>query len=162
MDTKLHNSPETFDNVRAFLMNNFVGTLSTVGPDNSPYGSVMYYTVGTDLTIRFLTKKDTTKSQNIQHNPKVSFVVFEAHSQTVVTVEGEAIDITDTEEASPIFSELIKIVENNSESGIPPISTLIDAGRYVAYSIKPTEIRMANFSRPNDGGYDQFEVLRFE
>ena len=162
MDSKLHNSPETFDNIRAFLMNNFVGTLATVGPENSPHASVMYFTASTDLTLRFLTKKDTRKSRNLEHNPKVSFVVFEAHSQTVVTIEGEAIDITDTEEANPVFNELLKIVENNSESGIPPISTLIDAGRYVAYSIKPKQIRMANFSHPNHGGYDQFEILNFE
>lgn len=134
--------------------------MATVDPNGDPRATVIYYTVNEDFTITFMTKRDTKKHDNIQHNNHVQLVAYEASSQTTAQITGIAEDISDTPEANEVFNKMVTAAIRTSEAGVSPISKLY-AGHYVAYKIAPKQIRMAVFIRPDPGGYDMYETLDF-
>lgn len=157
---QLPNSPDTMKNVQDFLRTHPIGVLSTITPAGKPHGVVIYFSISDDFSITFLTKKNTLKSQNISADNRVMLVAYEASSQTTVQVSGTAHDITDNREAGEVFKSVLDIVNQTSDSGLPPISHL-DAGHYVAYKIVPKHISMAVFARPDSGMSEVFEELNF-
>ena len=150
---------ERRDRIFGFLRENQVGVLSTVDPNNDPHATAIYYAVEPDLTITFMTKSGTKKSDNIAHNNHVMLLVYEPSSQTTVQIKGKAEKITDISRTNKAFSGILQAAWDTSEDGVPPITRLA-AGEYVAYSIKLKEVRMAVYARPEIGNYDDlFETL---
>lgn len=150
---------ERRDRIFGFLRENQVGVLSTVDPNNDPHATAIYYAVEPDLTISFMTKSATKKSDNIAHNNHVMLLVYEPSSQTTVQINGQAKKIDDISRMNKIFSDILQAAWDTSEDGVPPITRLV-AGEYVAYSIEPKQVRMAVYARPELGNYeDLFETL---
>lgn len=154
-------SAESVEKIMNFLKSNPVGVLSTVGEGGVPHGSVVYFSIDEDMLITFTTKDHTIKHKNISKDSHVMLTVFEAGSQSVVQVEGTAVDVTGTLESEIAFHDTFQNAVKTSNSGIPPISKLV-AGKYVAYVLKLKEIRMAVYARPDPGGYEMFETISFE
>lgn len=142
-----------------FLRENQVGILSTVDPNHNPHATVIYYGVEPDLSITFMTKSGTKKSDNIAHNNHVMLLVFEPNTQTTVQISGKAHKVKDITQTNKIFSDTLQAAWDTSEDGVPPITRLA-AGEYVAYNIEPKQVRMAVYARPEVGNYeDLFETL---
>ncbi len=154
-------SAESVEHIYDFLQSQKTGVLSTVGKHDRPYGAVVYFSIDKEFNVYFTTKRDTRKSENIQHNKHVSFVTFEPVSQTTAQIVGTAEEISDPTEAQDIFRAMLKTAFTTSLSGLPPISKLY-AGYYISYRIKPEHINMAVFARPDPGGYDIFESIDFK
>lgn len=165
----LHSKPqitsETSDESRRriynFLAHQPIGVLSTVDPNGNPHGAVIYYSIGKDFSITFTTKQKTKKFDNLTHSNHAMLVVYEAMSQTTVQVTGTVEEITDKDEADAAFRTMLATSMATSEAGLPPI-TKLQAGPYVALRIKPLQIRMAIFARPDPGGYDMYESIEFD
>lgn len=68
-------------------------------------------------------------------------------------VTGVATKIEDSTEMNEVFAKILNASLEASGSSVPPISRLKE-GDYVAYQIKPKQIRMAVFSRPKFGEYE--------
>lgn len=144
-----------------FLSTHSIGVLSTVDPDGEPHSSVVYYAVSDNFEITFTTKKKTKKSSNLSNNNHAMFIVYDAESQITVQITAIAQDLTGSPELPEIFRATIEASMNTSDAGIPPISKLA-AGDYTAFRLQPAQIRMAVFSRPDPGGYDElFETIDF-
>lgn len=144
-----------------FLKSHSIGVISTVDSDNEPHSAVVYYAVSDNFEITFTTKQKTKKSINLQNNNHAMFVVFDAESQITVQITAEAVDLSGSPELPEIFRQTIEASMNTSDAGIPPISKLA-AGDYTAFQLNPTQIRMAVFSRPDPGGYEEiFETIDF-
>ncbi len=153
-------SSESNQRIYDFLKMHPVGVLATVDPNGNPNATVIYYSVDEYFKAIFITKRDTKKNDNLQHNNHLQLVAYDASSQTTAQITGIAIDITDTSEADEAFNATLKAAVRTSEAGVPPISKLY-AGQYVAYHIEPKQIRMAVFARPDPGGYDIYETIDF-
>lgn len=150
---------ERRDRIFGFLKENQVGVLATVGPNNDPHAVAIYYFVEPDLTISFMTKTGTKKSDNIAHNHHVMLLVYEPNSQATVQIKGKASKIKDITKTNKVFAEVLQAAWDTSEDGVPPITRLV-AGEYTAYSIKPKEVRMAVYARPEIGSYEElFETI---
>lgn len=154
-------SVESSQRIYEFLKTHPVGVLATVDPNNDPHAVAIYYSVDEGFNLSFTTKHDTKKHDNLKHNAHVMLVAHEESSQTTVQVTGVAEEVTDSSEANEIFKETVKAAMQTSDSGVPPISKLY-AGSYEAWRIKPRQIRMAVFIRPDPGGYDIYETMDFE
>ncbi len=144
-----------------FLQTRNVGVLATVDDNNHPSASALYYTVDKELNIFFVTKTETLKHHNLQNRNNVMMVVHDDETQSTVQIKGVATDITSDE---IIFDDVIaiifKVAMESSDSGIPPIEKLKE-GSFVGYKIKPSEIRMAVYARPDSGDYDSiFETIK--
>jgi general stress protein 26 len=158
---QLASSSESNQRVYDFLKSHPVGVLAMVDPNGNPHATVIYFSIEEDFSISFTTKRDTKKHDNLQHNNHVMLVAYEAETQTTTQVIGTAEDITDAQQAQETFTNTqIAASETSEEAGEPPISKLY-AGEYVAYSLKPAQIRMAVFARPDSGGYDMYETIDF-
>ncbi len=157
MSSIVHSS-EKHERIYEFLQENPVAVLATVDNAKQPHGSVIYFHVDDNFTVTFTTKHDTKKHENLKHSPKVMLVVFEAASQTVVQISGEAEALTDKADINDVFTHALAASMRTSMAGLPPISKL-QAGNYSAYRVSPTEIRMAVFARPDSGGYELFETV---
>lgn len=137
-----------------FMKENPVGVLSTVTPDHNPHGVVIYFYIDSYFNIFFITKSDTRKSDNIGRNNNVMLTVFVASSQSVVQVNGKATEIKNREEINAIAGRVFGASKKVDETGVMPI-TKLDAGSYKAFKIKPTLARMAVYSRPDPGEYEE-------
>ena len=154
-----HTLPDKRQRMLAFLEATPVGVLSTVSPDNNPYGAVVYFSVTRDFIVSVLTKKETKKYDNLKHNDHVMLTVFEPLQQTTVQITGVAEEITRNFEVNEIAEANLAASLATSEAGIPAIMKL-DAGEYAAFKIRPVEIRMAVFARPDSGeAKELFEII---
>lgn len=157
---QINSASETNQEIYDFLKANPVGVLATVDPNGDPHATVVYFSVNDDFEVSFTTKRDTQKHDNIQHHNHVQLAVYEAASQTIVQITGEANDITDSEEAQDVFKATIESSMRTSLAGVPPVSKL-QAGYYVAYRMKPKQIRMAVFSRPRTESDELYKTIDF-
>lgn len=153
-------SEESNQRILSFLQGHAIGVLSTVTPDGDPHGAVIYYSIDNDFTVRFTTKRKTRKFDNMTFRNHAMLVVYEAKSQTTVQIMGVTQEITDEAEAHAAFRKMLESSMETSEAGLPPISKLY-AGTYAALRLKPLQIRMAIFARPDPGGYDMYESIEF-
>jgi len=142
-----------------FLKEKPVGVLSTVTPNGDPHGVVIYFDIGKDFVVSFLTRAQTRKHDNIKHNNHVMLTVFEPQTQAVVQLTGEAIQVADNYEVNGIAGAILSASLRTSDAGLPPVSKL-EAGPFVAYRIIPKQARMAVYARPDSGEYTNiFESL---
>ncbi|MDL2341971.1 MAG: pyridoxamine 5'-phosphate oxidase family protein [Patescibacteria group bacterium] len=145
--------------IREFLRNFNVGVLATASRDGLPHAATIYFTTESDYSVYFVTKQKTTKSSNLQDNPRAALAVFDAATQTTVQVAGDVEIIEDVEEVQRLFSIMLTISHQTSDGHQPPISKL-DAGKYVAYRLKPQVVRMAEFIKAEYPPVDAlFEVV---
>ena len=136
-----------------FLTENPVGVLSTVTPDGEPHGVVIYFVTSKDFTISFLTKTGTRKYDNLVHNGRIHLTIFDPKTQAVVQISGQATEITDSYIVNSVAGSVLGVTQRANQPGPTPLSKL-DAGFYTAFDITPTQVRMAVYTRPDPGDYD--------
>lgn len=143
-----------------FIDSNRAGVLASVDSEDMPHATVIYHVINeTDFSISFLTKKETRKYSNLIHNKHVMLVIFDATSQTVVQVVGQAHEITDSDTINAIAAAVCDASLQDSPNGIIPIAKL-KAGELMAFRIKPEQIRLACYAQPGSGDYDHvFESI---
>ena len=150
---------ERKERIYNFLRSKKVGVLATVDVDNDPDVAAIYYFVEPDFTINFMTKTGTKKSINILRNNHIKLLVYEAKTCTTAQITGNAEKIVSTTETSEVFANILRSAWETNEDGVPPISRLL-AGEYIAYKIKPKQVQMAVYVRPDYGNHAElFETL---
>lgn len=156
-------NPEKFSDRKQrmyrFLIEHPVGVLSTVTPDGDPHGVVVYFVASKDFTISFVTKTGTRKYDNLSHNRSAYLTVFEPSTQAVVQVSGHAVEVTDSRTINATAGSVLSVTQHSGQPGPSPLSKL-EAGQYTAFDIKPYQVRMAVYARPDPGGYAElFESI---
>lgn len=145
--------------IHDYLSNNPLGVLSTIGGDGRPYGSVVYFTIDQRFHLAFITKSGTRKYDSLLAHPQVMLTVYEAASQTTVTISGQVEEVKNVEMIAKISGQIVDTSMKTSSGNVPPI-TKLEAGDYVAFRLIPEQIRMAVYSRPDSGtSTDLFELL---
>jgi general stress protein 26 len=145
--------------IHDFLQSQRIGVLSTVTPNGDPHGAVVYYVLGDDFTIWFLTKKGTRKSDNLLHNNHLMLTVCDFASQTTAQILGTAVEHPETAAINEISGQVFMRMMEEGNGQLPPIMKL-QAGAFTTFAIKPVQIRMAVYSRPEVGEGEQlFESI---
>jgi general stress protein 26 len=137
-------SPSDHQKAHDFLLSHPVGVLATTNPDNTPQASAVYFSIDKQLNVYFTTKRDTSKHQNIEHNPTVVLVVYEAQTQTSVQLQGKASLVDDPETMQSIFHGTLDAAEKTGKDVVPPIAKIF-AGPYVAYKLTPDSINLSEY-----------------
>lgn len=142
-----------------FLTENPVGVLSTLTPDGMPHGVVIYFVASKDFVVSFLTKTGTRKYDNLIHNGRVQLTVFEPSTQAVVQLSGYAKEVADSVSINAIAGSILGVTQRAGQPGPSPL-TKLEEGHFTAFNIKPYQVRMAVYARPDSGSYgDIFESV---
>lgn len=89
------------DKMKSLIQKNEICVLATAGPQG-PHTSLMSYLASADGSeIYLVTKTDTLKYQNMQHDPRVSVLIDDRRAGdpgelNALTVSGQAEEVTDT------------------------------------------------------------------
>lgn len=141
-----------------FLQNHHIGVLATADKAGVPHAATIYFAADKDLNIYFITKKGTTKQHNLAANPIASLAVYEAQSQSTVQIRGD-VSIVDADTFQAVFSKILSVSADTSDSPVPPFSRLEGQG-YEGYCLKPTAVRLAVYTRPEHNTFDKlFDVV---
>lgn len=138
--------------IHDFMSRNSIGVLSMVDAKGNPHGVTIYYVTKPTFEVSFLTRIGTKKHLDLEHDDRVMLTIFEPATQTTLQMTGRAEEIDDHYEINGIAGSVLG-VSLRSGGGILPI-TKLHAGPYTAYTIHPTQIRMAVYSRPDAGNYE--------
>ena len=153
----------TNKNVRTynFLQNHPAGVLATVDPNGDPHAAVIYYSTDESLTVTFLTKDGTKKSDNLAHYNHAMLTVFDEKLQTTVQVTGIVTKITSDTEISQLFRSMLRASLHHGRSAVPPI-TRLQKGQFVGYRLKPVQVRLSAYAHPAVRGLGtMFETIDF-
>ena len=150
---------ESREHLSSFLSKNQVGVLATVDATGKPHAATIYFTFDQQFDIYFITKKDTQKSRNLQHNNRAAIAVYDASSQATVQAEGTVVEVADAKQLEWIFNDIWHTASKTSANSAPPQSQLL-AGGYIVYKLAAPSLRMATFIRQDPADYDKiFEVI---
>ncbi|HEY1063899.1 MAG TPA: pyridoxamine 5'-phosphate oxidase family protein [Candidatus Saccharimonadales bacterium] len=145
--------------IHSFLQQQYIGVLCSVTPDGDPHGTVVYFVIDDDFTIHILTKTRTRKYDNLIHHNHAMLMVYDTASQTTAQVLGIAVEYPGTSTVNTVSNRIFKRVLQTGDNQLPPLVKL-QAGTFTTFSIKPVQIRMAVFARPDPGDYeDLFESI---
>lgn len=132
--------------IHAFLKNNPLGIVSTVGDDNTPWGAAVYFIADDDFNFYFVTRAETTKYQNLKHGSKAAFTVADRATQTTVQLTGEVSEVPADEYMKNLFDKFMEIRHRDDHEWSPPINK-VHAGAYMPLCIKPTTLHYADYSQ---------------
>jgi PPOX class probable F420-dependent enzyme len=122
-------TPSLPDSHRDLLEGPHFGVLSTVRPDGSPQGSVMWFAWDGEL-LRFTHKTNRQKYRNVQHEPRVSLSVMDPEKPyRFLEVRGRVESIT-PDPTGAFYAEL------QGRYGVS--SPLYDAAARVIVAVRPT------------------------
>lgn len=139
--------------ITKFLTHNNIGVLATSDSSGQPHAATIYFVVDPNLNVYFMTKERTTKFRNLQQNPKAALAIYEAVSQSTVQIVGSAELVEDTSRINDIFRRVLAVTAETSESHIPPVSKIV-AGEHKCFCIKPKTLRLAEYTKPEHGKFD--------
>lgn len=159
------NLPERKWRIYEFLMDNPVGVLATVTPDNNPHAVMVYFSLDKDFNLYFLTKTGTRKYHNLQHNNHCVLLVAEPSRKITVQVTGEAQEITDSYTINRVAGAILTISSHIGKTGLPPV-TKIDRGVYAAFQIIHSQVLMAIYPdrerKENESIFDSIESFELQ
>lgn len=117
--------------------------ISTVNPDHTPHGAVVYV-YATDLKrLYFLTKTGTQKFINLKDHSPVSVTIFDPRENSTLQIGGKSYIETDPHVISSTMQKLME-VHVHASHWIPPIAR-VEAGDFVLVGIIPTNMRLAEY-----------------
>ncbi len=138
---------KTKEEAYAYLSSVATAVLSTVSPEGKPQAAVIYFIADEDLHFYFVTKSDTTKSQNLEKNSNCALTILDPNAPKTVQATGQVKEIEDPKK----YTEIVKKIseENAKGNGFywpPPLSKVMSNGDLVLYEFTPDWLRLADFS----------------
>lgn len=125
---------------------NNVGVVATVDENGQPFVSPVYYVMGSEFELFFLTTKGTHKARNIEKNNKVAFSVGTGPEYISVMIRGKATiaGSEDQNQILPIISEMM----NNNKGFDWPVRKLDDLihQNLALYKLVPEKVTFLNIN----------------
>ncbi len=123
-----------------------VGTLATIDAEGQPYASPIFFVMGSEFEVYFMTTKNTHKAKNISHDNRVAFSVGIGPEYIAVMIRGRAI-LTDTAEQNQVLPLISEHLEKNKGSNWPirKLEEFKDQN-LVLYKISPEKITFLNIN----------------
>jgi nitroimidazol reductase NimA-like FMN-containing flavoprotein (pyridoxamine 5'-phosphate oxidase superfamily) len=125
---------------------NSVGMIATVDSEGQPYVSPVYFVMGSEFDLFFLTTKGTHKSKNIEVNSKVAFSVGTGPEYISVMIRGDA-SIPNSDEQNQALAKMTEVLEK-VKAFKWPLRTLEDLKdqNLVLYKITPKKVTFLNIN----------------
>ncbi|HEX8762425.1 MAG TPA: pyridoxamine 5'-phosphate oxidase family protein [Candidatus Saccharimonadales bacterium] len=136
---------EKYAKIAAYIYDNPIATFSTVGEDGTPHGAVVYVCPDAEKhVVYFLTKNETKKYKDMQHNDNVSLTIVNPKQNSTLQATGRAFTVHDSQALDAVTKRMVRANPFASQ-WLPPVSKL-EAGQYVVVGIRLTHARLAEFA----------------
>jgi nitroimidazol reductase NimA-like FMN-containing flavoprotein (pyridoxamine 5'-phosphate oxidase superfamily) len=130
-----------------FLGQEKVGVLSTVRENGFPDAAVIYYYLDKNNEISFLSRSNSRKLLNLDHQKQVLLTVLRVATKEVVQVRGVAeIQPSTAPEVAENLVHLIKVLENDDEAETVLPLLKHKTGDIMVVKIHPEELRWRKYS----------------
>jgi nitroimidazol reductase NimA-like FMN-containing flavoprotein (pyridoxamine 5'-phosphate oxidase superfamily) len=141
---------------------NSVGMVATIDSNGQPFLSPVYYAMGSEFDLFFVTAVTTHKARNISINDKVAFSVGSGPEYISVMIRGRA-SVAKSDEADRAFTILKeKITEN--KKGDSPLEKMEDLKEQnlIVYKITPERVTFLNINssqEPKSAGDHLYHLM---
>lgn len=129
---------------KIFLTSHDIGVVSTVDGKGNVHGAVVYYVLGSDDEIFFVTKSETHKAQDILSYHQIALTIFDTQTMQTLQISGTAEIERDPKLSEEIYNRILRPRIAGKHAVVPPILH-ISAGDFVAVCIKPQSYKYRNF-----------------
>ncbi len=130
--------------VRIFLNSHEIGVLSTIDQRGNMHGATIYYTLGADDTIFFVTKNQTEKAKDILVYGQVALTIYDNNTMQTAQISGHAEIEQDKKLAEEVSKRILRPRLAGDHATVPPILH-ISAGEFIVVAIKPTSIKYHDY-----------------
>jgi len=137
----------------AFLRAQELGVLTTVSAEGDPRARLVYYAVGDDFSVYFVTHAQTRKALDLAHNPRASFVVADEAVPQTAQVEGTVTNLTDQTTVDPMLATLTERLLSNTVYGAPLMR--FDPDTLLYFRLIPHFVKWGDFTQ----GHTTDEVI---
>lgn len=127
-----------------FLENHKTAVLATVDANGQPATSVIFYTVHDRKTLRFITKSETLKAENIANTGAVAMTVLDRQQPTAVNLTGTLRSLKGDRDHDSVLQEIMIIARDELGDHAPIIK--LRKGYFVAYELKPEKAILSDYS----------------
>ena len=134
------------DSVGDFIRSHAIAVMATVNSEGQPSSSTIFYTVSKNDEIWFLTKSDTTKYINLNHNSKASMTILDMTKPVAVNLTGHAVEVTDTKDKDEILQAITKLSNDTLHDYAPIIK--LHKGAFRSMRFIPEQAKMTDYTRP--------------
>ncbi|HEY8992873.1 MAG TPA: pyridoxamine 5'-phosphate oxidase family protein [Candidatus Microsaccharimonas sp.] len=152
-------SPESEAMINSFLRTHPQGVLTTISKQGLLNGSVINVFELDNYQLAFMTKKSTRKFVNLQSNPTVSFVTYDALSRTELEVQGIAQAVHDKVEQADVLTLIKNDAKNGRWHTSPYVSVEDD---YALFMIYPRKMHMTTYWERSVGMEAFHESIEFD
>jgi uncharacterized pyridoxamine 5'-phosphate oxidase family protein len=142
--TSLDDNFALSQDARIFLSSHDIGVVSTIDQNGNVQGAAVYYAIGTDDQIFFVTKNETHKAQNILTYHQVALTIYDATTMQTLQLSGNATVETNESVTNNITQKILRPRLAGKHATVPPILH-ISAGDYVVIHIKPHSYKFHDY-----------------
>ena len=112
------------------------------------------------MNLYFVTKEETAKHHNLQENPQAAIALYDESTQSTLQVVGTVQVVREMEKFKTLFDKILDANQEATGAERPPVSKLF-AGDYFMYCLSPSSMRLAEFTKPDQGNYGElFSVVK--
>lgn len=129
---------------KIFLTSHDFGVVSTVDGQGNVHGAVVYYVLGSDDEIFFVTKIETHKAQDILTYHQIALTIFDTQTMQTLQISGTAEIERDPKLSEEIYNRILRPRIAGKHAVVPPILHM-SAGDFVVICIKPQSYKYRNF-----------------
>jgi hypothetical protein len=131
-----------------FLQDHPIGVLATIGANNIPELSTIYFFIQSDFLCYFVTKTETRKYHNFLAKQTASLLAYDEEKLATAEMVGEVETVTDLVKAAQIIESFQELVLSRKVGyWVPPIAQ-IERGDYAVCRLVPSNIRFHQFAGP--------------
>jgi uncharacterized pyridoxamine 5'-phosphate oxidase family protein len=142
-----------------FLKDHPIGVLATLGAENVPELSTIYFFIQSDFLCYFVTKTETRKYHNFLAKQKATLLAYDEEKLATVEMSGEVETVTDIVKATEIIESFQDLVLSRKVGyWVPPIAQL-ERGNYAVCRLVPATVRFHQFASPQ--GDDKPDLFIF-
>ena len=139
----------------AYIKDNPVMVLGTIGANGLPHGAAVYGVATTSSQLYFVTKTETQKFRNLNLNPNVSVTIVNSAENSSLQAEGKAEIINNPRVVEMVMAKMTSVHARSAE-WMPPIAKL-HAGGYQIVGIQLHHARLARFRGERIGSESIFK-----
>lgn len=134
------------DDINSFIKEHFTAILATVDDAGQPYSSTIFYVLGKNNGLYFVTKSQTAKYKNLQEHNKAAITVLQPDKPIAVNLTGTVAEITEDDGAEDIRQEIFKMSYKKLGDYAPIIK--LNKGSFGVFCFTPNYAKLTDYTKP--------------